>query len=175
MKLYTVQRMTSTPQQWIIRALLNLRHRLLNGELQATGELTRSMAWRYDEENSDDDFYISETKALEKELKNLRKARTKIEKQAMDWRAVANDTFMLARYAKEEYDNGDIEDKRAVIMKLGQNLTVLDGQIQFDSVKYLIPIAEAYPGIKTQLDLVRNSSKQSKKDSEESLITQWCG
>ena len=121
----------------------------------------------------DDDFYLSESKELESNLKKLQKARNKAESKAVNWRAVANDTFNLARYAKEDYDNGDFDQKRAVIFKLGQNLTLFDGKVQFDSVKYLIPISEAYAVLKPQLDLVRTSSQQIEKASEDAIISTW--
>ncbi len=121
----------------------------------------------------DDDFYLPESKELETNLKGLRRARDESENSAFDWRAVANETFSLARYAKEDYDNGDLDQKRAVIFKLGQNLTLLDGQLQFDSVKYLTPIAEAYAELKPQLDLVRTSSQQIEKASEDAIISKW--
>ena len=35
------------------------------------------------------------------------------------------------------------------------------------------PIAEKYPGLKEQFELVRTDSEQMKKDLKEGLISQW--
>lgn len=87
--------------------------------------------------------------------------------------AVANETFSLARYAKEDYDDGGLDQKRVVIFKYGQNLTPLDGQLQFDSVEYLTPIAETDAELEPQLDLARASSRQIEKASKGAIISGW--
>ena len=40
-------------------------------------------------------------------------------------------------------------------------------------VKYLVPIAEKYPELKEQFELVRTDSEQMKKGLKEGLISQW--
>ena len=40
-------------------------------------------------------------------------------------------------------------------------------------VKYLVPITETYPELKSQFELARTDSQQMKKDLKEGLISQW--
>ncbi len=128
---------------------------------------------RYRGECPDDDFYADEMKRLEAELKDLLKARTKAEIESRDWRKLANETFTFARYAKDDFESDDLEKQRVVMKKLGQNLTVLDGKIQFTPVKYLVPIEEAYPGLMAQLETVRTAPQQRKKAALDDLSSQW--
>lgn len=128
---------------------------------------------RYRGECSSDEFYESEMKKLEAELKDLLKARTKTEIESRDWRKLANETFTFARYAKDDFESDDLEKQQVVIKKLGQNLTVLDGKIQFTPVKYLVPIEEAYPGLTAQLEAVRTLPQQRKKAALDDLSSQW--
>ena len=128
---------------------------------------------RYRGECPDDNFYASEMKKLESELKSLQKARNKTEVESRDWRKLANETFTFARYAKEDFESDDLEKQRIVLRKLGQNLTVLDGKIEFTPVKYLVPIEEAYPALFDEMSAVRTMPEQMKKASEEAVISKW--
>ena len=128
---------------------------------------------RYRGECSSDEFYESEMKKLEAELKDLLKARTKTEVESRDWRKLANETFTFARYAKDDFESDDLEKQRTVMKKLGQNLTVLDGKIQFTPVKYLVPIEEAYPELAAQFEAVRTMPQQRKKAALDDLSSQW--
>ncbi len=128
---------------------------------------------RYRGECTDDDFYHEEMETLEAELEDLLKARTRTEIESRDWRKIANETFTFARYAREDFKSDDLEKQRVVMRKLGQNLTVLDGKIQFTPVKYLIPIEGAYPELATQLEAVRTMSQQRKKAALDDLSSKW--
>ena len=128
---------------------------------------------RYRGECPDDNFYASEMKKLESELKSLQKARNKTEIESRDWRKLANETFTFARYAKEDFESDDLEKQRIVLRRLGQNLTVLDGKIEFTPVKYLVPIEEAYPALFDEMSAVRTMPEQMKKASEEAVISKW--
>ena len=128
---------------------------------------------RYRGECPDDNFYASEMKKLESELKSLQKARNKTEIESRDWRKLANETFTFARYAKEDFESDDLEKQRIVPRRLGQNLTVLDGKIEFTPVKYLVPIEEAYPALFDEMSAVRTMPEQMKKASEEAVISKW--
>ena len=97
----------------------------------------------------------------------------KIKAAANNWRDKANDIFMFARYAKEDFDSDDWERKRAVIKRLGADLKLSNRTIQFTPVKYLVPIAEKYPELKEQFELARTDSEQMKKGLKEGLISQW--
>lgn len=128
---------------------------------------------RYRGECPDDDFYRSEKKKLEDELKDLVKARSKAEAKAKDWRVEADETFSFARYAKERFDGDDLEKKREVLVKLGKNLNILDGKLYFTPSKYLVRIEEAYPVLEERMERVGTLPQQMKKEAEASIISDW--
>ena len=74
---------------------------------------------------------------------------------------------------KEDFDSDDWERKRTVIKKLGTDLKLSGRTIQFTPVKYLVPIAEKYPELKSQFEFARTDSEQMKKGLKEGLISQW--
>ncbi len=118
-------------------------------------------------------FFLVEQESIKKEIDKLEVYRDKIKTAANNWRDKANDIFMFARYAKEDFDSDDWERKRAVIKRLGADLRFDGRTIQFTPVKYLVPIAETYPELKQQFELARTDSQQMKKDLKEGLISEW--
>lgn len=118
-------------------------------------------------------FFLAEQKSIEDEIRKLEADRRGIQTAAYNWRDKANDIFMFARYAKEDFDSDDLERKRTVIKRLGADLRFDGRTIQFTPVKYLVPIAETYPELKQQFELARTDPQQMKKDLKEGLISQW--
>lgn len=92
-----------------------------------------------------------------------------------DWRESTMDIFIFARYAKEDFDSDDWEQKRTVIKKLGADIKLSGRTIQFTPVKYLVPIEKQYSALAQQLELARTGSEQIKKDLKEDLISVWSG
>ena len=119
-------------------------------------------------------FFLVEQESIKKEIDKLEVDRDNIKTAANNWRDKANDIFMFARYAKEDFDSDDWERKRAVIKRLGADLRFDGRTIQFTPVKYLVPIAETYPELKEQFELARTDFQQMKKDLKEDLISRWC-
>ena len=65
---------------------------------------------------------MAEQEDIKKEIDELEVDRDKVKTAASNWRDKANDIFMFARYAKEDFDSDDWERKRAVIKRLGVDL-----------------------------------------------------
>ncbi len=128
---------------------------------------------RYRGECPDDEFYTSEKKKLEKELRLLKKARTSAERRAANWRVKADETFSFARYAKEDFDSDDLENKRKVLASLGQNLQLLDGKIQFTPMKYLVPVVREYPDLLAKWASVRDAPQQIRDRVESEVVSAW--
>lgn len=122
---------------------------------------------------TDNAFFLSEQESLNKDIEKLQNDRDKVMVAARNWRDVAMDIFMFARYAKEDFDSDDWEKRRFVIKKLGINLKLSGRTIQFSPVKYLVPIEKAYPGLKQQVEAARTDLQQMKKDLKEGLISNW--
>ncbi|MDB5184381.1 MAG: hypothetical protein JWN38_189 [Candidatus Saccharibacteria bacterium] len=146
------------------------RDKAIEKKKQAITNLRRM---RYGGEADDDAWYFAEMKTLEDELAALQSGRNKAEHKARDWRAVADETFTFARYAKEEFDSDDLEKKRTVVVKLGEKLEILDRAIQFRPNKYFIPLEKMNDNEKQALETVRTGSQQGKTGSNSDLNLSW--
>ena len=117
---------------------------------------------RYNGEANDDSWYFTELKSLEDDLESTQKLRNKAEYKARNWRVEADEVFTFARYAKEDFDSDDLEKKRAVVVKLGAGLSILDRTILFTPNKYFIPLEELNKKQSLAKELVRTESGQIK-------------
>lgn len=118
---------------------------------------------RYNGDADDDDsWYYSEMQTLEDDLNNLQNKRNGDEYKARDWRAKADEVFTFARYAKQDFDGDDLEKKRAVIVRLGEKLTLLDRTMQFTPNKYFIPIEKMNEQLNNAQNMVRTENNTEK-------------
>lgn len=151
-------------------AKADAHNKAIEKKKQAIASLRRM---RYSGEADDDAWYFAEMKTLEDELEALQNGRNNAERKARDWRAVADETFTFARYAKEDFDSDDLEKKRAVIVKLGEKLEILDRTIQFTPNKYFIPLEEMNERQNLAAQMVRTNSGQIKTPANEQVSLSW--
>ena len=137
-------------------------------------ELSGLRRMRYSGEIKDQAWFMQESDNIEEQIKAIQDSISRIEVAERRWRSIANDVFMFARYAKEDFDSDDLERKQYVLKALGAELKLSGRTIIFSPVKYLIPIENAVKKIEANNDLVRTCSQQSKKDPEGSDNSQWC-
>ena len=140
---------------------------------KAETSITNLRRMRYSGEADDDSWYFAEVQTLEDELERLQAARNKDEYKARNWRAVADETFTFARYAKEDFDGDDLEKKRSVVMKLGEKLTILDRTIQFNPNKYFIPLEQMIENEKQAREMVRTDDLQIKTPAFQHGSLSW--
>ena len=106
-------------------------------------ELDGLRRMRYTGELPDQVWFMEESKRIQDRIDELEKNINTIETALKDWRKYADQAFMFARYAKEDFDSGDPERMRYVMKALGAELKLLDRTVIFTPVKYLIPIKKA--------------------------------
>jgi hypothetical protein len=74
--------------------------------------------------------------------------------------------FDFATYARAAFIKGSLETKKAILMALGQNLTIIDGKLSIQANKWLQPIAKGYPALKAEfLRLEPTESRLNKTKS----------
>jgi hypothetical protein len=145
------------------------RTRAIDKAQQAITNLRRM---RYNGE-ADDAWYFAEMSDLEDKIAKLQSDRNVADFKARNWREIADEVFSFARYAKQDFDGDDLEKKRTVIMRMAEELTILDRTIQFTPNKYLIPIEKMNENLSQVPDMVRTDSQQGEIGSIESLILLW--
>lgn len=137
-------------------------------------ELSGLRRMRYCGEITDQAWFMEESNNLEGQISAIQDAIARVEVAEKRWRDIANDVFMFARYAKEDFDSDDLERKQYVLKALGAELKLSGRTIIFSPVKYLIPIEKAVKNLNADNDLVRTCSQQRKNDPEGSENSQWC-
>ncbi len=120
-----------------------------------------------------EEFFDKERASLEAELTTLRKSRESAMNGNREWRDDAREYFNFARYAAENFQSDDDGKKRAVLASIGQNLTLKDGRLEFEPIKYLVPVLKMNEQVERQKDMVGTSSQQRKKAAINDLSSQW--
>ena len=138
---------------------------------QRVSELTNLRQLRYKNIITDDSYFIDESENLENQIKACEKAIAKAEAASRDWRQVANDVFMFAKYAKEDFDSDDLERKQYVIKTLGGKLELKARTLIFTPSKYLIPIQKAVSKTKEVKETARTCDLQGSEDLKRTLIS----
>lgn len=129
---------------------------------------------RYAGEIKDQAWFMEEPDNLEGQIEAIQDAIARVEVAEKRWRDIANDVFMFARYAKEDFDSDSLGRKQYVLKALVAELKLSGRTIIFSPVKYLIPIEKAVKNLNADNDLVRTCPQQMKKDPNGSDSSEWC-
>ncbi|MBQ2643762.1 recombinase family protein [Candidatus Saccharibacteria bacterium] len=129
---------------------------------------------RYSGEITDQAWFLKEQQSIQDEIDALQEDFNRVIEASRNWAEVANDVFMFARYAKEDFDSDDLNRKRLVLSRLGgNNLKLVGRNIVFTPNKYFVPILKEYPKIEKSWLAVRNDNLQMKKALKQDLIPHW--
>lgn len=80
-------------------------------EDQKKNELNGLRRMRYSGEITDQVWFLEESRNLESQISAIQSSIARVEVAEKRWRDIANDVFMFARYAKEDFDSDSIERK----------------------------------------------------------------
>ena len=121
-----------------------------------------------------DDEYKAKSKVLKTDLKRLQDEQADTSHRVKNWYEIAESTFEKLTYAGDKFKNGDIANKKDVLLAIGERPVLLDGQLQITPHPWLQPVAKSAKGMRAELEKVRTLPQQIQKASEEALRTQWC-
>jgi site-specific DNA recombinase len=121
----------------------------------------------------DDEFYTSEKQELENRLVTLRGQLQDQEEHNKRHRQLLDKYFNFARYAKEDFESDNDLKKKEVLSIVGQNLLLKDGVLEFEPIKYLMPVFEKYPELEKQYLSVQTYPEQRRKEAVASIISAW--
>ena len=143
-------------------------------EDQKKNELNGLRRMRYSGEITDQVWFLEESRNLEGQISAIQNSIARVEVAEKRWRDIANDVFMFARYAKEDFDSDSIERKQYVLKALGAKLKLSGRTIVFSPVKYLIPIEKAVKKLQGESKTGGTCPQQRKNDPEGSNNSSWC-
>lgn len=112
-------------------------------------ELDGLRRMRYTGELTDQVWFMNESEKIQARIDELEKNINTVETAVKDWRKYADQAFMFARYAKEDFDSGD-PGRMQYVMKALAELKLLDRTVLFTPIKYLIPIKKAVSEMKSK-------------------------
>jgi site-specific DNA recombinase len=123
---------------------------------------------------SDDEYKTKNTK-LKAELGKLQEEQADIMHRVKNWYEIVTETFEKLTYAGKKFADGDVGNKKDILLAIGENPVLMDGKLQIASYKWLQPVANNAQSIRAELEKVRTSPQQIQEASKEALRLKWCG
>ncbi|MBP5204770.1 hypothetical protein J6Z37_00510, partial [Candidatus Saccharibacteria bacterium] len=136
-------------------------------------ELTGLRRMRYRGEISDQAWFLDEERRLQDQIDALDKQINTVESATKNWRKIADDVFMFARYAKEDFDSGDPKRMQYVMKTLGAEMKLSGRTVVFTPVKYLIPIKNAVSNAPSISESGRTCPEQGSDTANGSTSSEW--
>ena len=124
----------------------------------------------------DDETFIKEKNDLQKKIIKLKDELRGTEDRAEKWLELTEKTFNFATYARRSFVEGGLQIKKEILMALGWNPTLKDGELAIPAHKWLIPIAEGYPALEKKykgLELAKNGTNKAKTPALASVRARW--
>jgi DNA invertase Pin-like site-specific DNA recombinase len=94
------------------------------------------------------------------------------------WFALAEKSFNFISCAREAFEIGGLDTKKAILAALGRKITLLDGKIYIEPEEWLVPIADKYPALEKQYKMFEpenNTDIEHKNRILEPIRTAWLG
>ncbi len=88
----------------------------------------------------DDEEYIQDRKRLKEDVLKLRQRVKETEGRTDQWQEQTDRAFDFACHAREAFEKGDLQTKKAILAAIGLNCTLKDKNIALQSPSWLVPI-----------------------------------
>jgi hypothetical protein len=104
----------------------------------------------------------------------LTKERNEEADRSKNWYEIIG-TVLHISTASDDFNNGDIHTKRMILSTLGSNPTLKDGLLHIEECFWLKPIKDNKEKIINDIEKVRTSPQQIKKDPFGTSFKTWLG
>jgi site-specific DNA recombinase len=122
----------------------------------------------------DEETFVAKAAKLKAELKELHKQQTTVAKNTENWYDYMTDLIIKFMNVNAKFVNGDIADKKEILLAIGQNPVLLDGKLQLTPNEWLLPLKNNTRSIKAQVENARTMTEQMKNSLLEALRLEWC-
>ena len=126
----------------------------------------------------DDTTYDREKIHLNNELTSIQSQLRRTEERANDWLELSEKTFYFAAYAHKAFAEGDVEIRREIMMCMGYNPKLLNGELHIEPSEWLQPILMNYPDLQYKYRTPEPSEigyESTKKQVTEPVHLLWQG
>jgi site-specific DNA recombinase len=154
-----------------IDAILTSQNRTIES---AHREMKKLISMAAKELISEEEFKVQQ-KDLEKQIKGLEKELRETKKHAEDWYDTFTKAFEVAVDGVERFNNGDVSVKKQILENIGQNLVLMDGQLQINTFPWLVLIEKEYPKLEAEYEMVRTLPDKIREPALEAVRSSWLG
>ena len=120
----------------------------------------------------DDSEYIGRKKELQDKVVVLKQRVLETENRAKEWLYYTEQVFEFSHKVKERFENGTVEEKKAIFLALGWNYNIIDQKLFLSANRWLEPIVKGKDSIEskiTWLELEENLTGVGKREAFASL------
>jgi len=121
----------------------------------------------------DENTFVKKATELKATLKELHKTQSSAAQSTMDWYDYLTDLIIKFTNANETFVTGDMGARKDLLLAIGQNPVVLDGQLKITPNEWLIPLREKTIYFRQQMERVRTLPQQRQKSLLEALRREW--
>ena len=92
------------------------------------------------------------------------------------WFELVEKAFDFISCARDAFETGDLDTKKAILAAIGKNITLLDGKIHIEPEEWLVPIADRYPTLQKQYEMLepaKNTDFTHKNEILAPIRTAW--
>jgi hypothetical protein len=112
---------------------------------------------------------------LKLELAKVQEEQYDTAHRVKNWYEIVGNTLELLTNATENFSNGDMNDKKAILLAIGENPLLLNKKLVITLNDWLIPVKDEVKNLRTQLYKVRTMPDKIQKASEEAISNSWLG
>ena len=95
-----------------------------------------------------------------------------------DWLELTEKAFDFISCAREAFESGDLDTKRAILTAVGKEITLFDGKVHIEPEEWLVPIADKYPALEREYEMLepaKNTPYSGISSNLEPIRTAWLG
>lgn len=117
--------------------------------------------------------FKQESDPLQARLKELQTEQVKTADRVQNWYEVVGKTLETLTDVNEKFAKGELNDKKLILMAIGQNPILLDGKLEITPNEWLLPVKNEVTLMKAKLGKVRTMPHKMQKASEEAIKSEW--
>lgn len=118
--------------------------------------------------------YQKKTEELTLRLTELQKEQKETADRAKDWYDIVESTLSTLLHARDNFNNGTLEDKRYILKAIGSNPILTEKKIGLTPYYWVEEIKKCKNNLTESEVLVRTNPEQIEKASNEAKYQSWC-
>ena len=155
-----------------------MQEKALSSKQEELSELTKMRARNL----IDDESFISERKEIQSEIIKINESLQNTGSDSDQLIELTKKTFSFAAYAHKEFLTASgprrLERKKEILLSLGENPIIRDGELIIEPYEWLVPIKNEYPALEAEylrLEPTKVPMNKTKTEALASVRARWLG